>query len=63
MAHGRNLVYCAPTGAGKSGVADILMLRRLMNDPNRHTMLVLPFRALCGQKAEQFTTLLQGTPW
>ena len=46
----RNLVVCAPTSSGKTRVADIVMLRRLVQQ-NRPGLLVLPYRTLCEQKA------------
>lgn len=39
-----NLVYSAPTGGGKSLVADVLMLRRVIEDPQKKAILVLPVR-------------------
>lgn len=46
---GGNLVFCAPTSAGKSLVAEIIMLRRLLSE-KRACVLVLPFVALCAEK-------------
>lgn len=46
---GRSLVYCAPTSGGKSIVAEILALRRLLTT-GKPFMLVLPFVALCAEK-------------
>ena len=46
----RNLVYTAPTGGGKSLVADILMLKRVIEDPMKKAILVLPYVALVQEK-------------
>ncbi|CAK7267247.1 hypothetical protein SEPCBS119000_002449 [Sporothrix epigloea] len=55
----RSLVYAAPTGGGKSLVADVLMLRRVLDVDNNgaamqsrpKALLVLPFVALVQEKA------------
>jgi replicative superfamily II helicase len=44
----KNLVYTAPTGGGKSLVADILMLKRVLE--NKKAILVLPYVALVQEK-------------
>ncbi|KAL2017486.1 hypothetical protein VTK56DRAFT_2028 [Thermocarpiscus australiensis] len=46
----KNLVYCAPTGGGKSLVADILMLKRVLDDRDAKAILVLPYVALVQEK-------------
>ncbi|KAI1356540.1 P-loop containing nucleoside triphosphate hydrolase protein [Xylaria sp. FL0043] len=46
----KNLVYSAPTGGGKSLVADILMLKRVLEDRNAKALLVLPYVALVQEK-------------
>ncbi|KAI1006194.1 hypothetical protein K3495_g2036 [Podosphaera aphanis] len=38
----RNLVYSAPTGGGKSLVADVLMLKKITENPGKKALLVLP---------------------
>ena len=48
---GKNLVYCAPTSGGKSLVAEVLMLRRVVAT-GRPAMLVLPFVSICSEKSE-----------
>ena len=53
-----NLVFAAPTSAGKTLVAEILMLRALSRDPKRKTLLVLPYVALCREKAERLQSLV-----
>lgn len=50
---GENLVYCAPTSGGKSMVAEVLMLRRLMKT-GRPAMLVLPFVSICAEKSARY---------
>ncbi|KAJ6446271.1 helicase and polymerase containing protein tebichi [Purpureocillium lavendulum] len=47
----KNLVYCAPTGGGKSLVADLLMLKRILGEPGCKALLVLPYVALVQEKA------------
>jgi DNA polymerase theta len=43
---GANLVYCAPTSGGKSMVAEVLMLRRLLST-GRPALLVRPPNSVC----------------
>ncbi|KAK2601723.1 hypothetical protein QQS21_004711 [Conoideocrella luteorostrata] len=50
LAGERNLVYCAPTGGGKSLVADLLMLKRIIGKPGTKALLVLPYVALVQEK-------------
>ena len=44
----KNLVYTAPTGGGKSLVADVLMLKRVLE--SKKAILVLPYVALVQEK-------------
>lgn len=46
----RHLVYTAPTGGGKSLVADVLTLKRIIENPSRKAILVLPYVALVQEK-------------
>ncbi|KAK9789551.1 hypothetical protein WJX73_010627 [Symbiochloris irregularis] len=55
-----NLLVCAPTSAGKSLVGEVAMLRRVLQT-GRAALLVLPFRALCAEKATHLERLLQPT--
>ncbi|KAL6623093.1 hypothetical protein ACP70R_032972 [Stipagrostis hirtigluma subsp. patula] len=54
----RNLVYCASTSAGKSFVAEVLMLRRILSTGNM-AILVLPYVSICAEKAEHLEQLLE----
>lgn len=54
--NGSNLVFCAPTSAGKSLVAEVLMLRRLLSE-KRACVLVLPYVALCAEKVRHHSRL------
>lgn len=54
----RNLVYCASTSAGKSFVAEILMLRRVITT-GKMAILVLPYVSICTEKAEHLEKLLE----
>ncbi|EEF45923.1 DNA polymerase theta, putative [Ricinus communis] len=54
----RNLVYCASTSAGKSFVAEILMLRRVIST-RKIAFLVLPYVSICAEKAEYLEGLLE----
>ncbi|GFH17426.1 uncharacterized protein HaLaN_14063 [Haematococcus lacustris] len=56
--HGSNLVFCAPTSAGKTIVYEILALRRLLTT-GKPFMLVLPTVVLCAQKAAALEKLLK----
>jgi len=58
---GENLLYSAPTSGGKSLVADILMTRRLAARPGTMCMCVLPFVALCDERANSLERLFAGT--
>ncbi|KAG6032425.1 hypothetical protein E4U19_007495 [Claviceps sp. Clav32 group G5] len=73
----RNLVYCAPTGGGKSLVADLLMLKRIMEEPGTKALLILPYVALVQEKVgwlrkivqsvkivdDQSTGVISNSPW
>ncbi|KAI3522458.1 hypothetical protein L1887_00239 [Cichorium endivia] len=54
----RNLVYCASTSAGKSFVAEILMLRRVLST-RKVAILVLPYVSICTEKTEHLEALLE----
>ncbi|CAB4266528.1 unnamed protein product [Prunus armeniaca] len=54
----RNLVYCASTSAGKSFVAEILMLRRVLSSGTM-AILVLPYVSICAEKAAHLDVLLE----
>ncbi|PNY28824.1 DNA polymerase theta [Tolypocladium capitatum] len=55
----KNLVYCAPTGGGKSLVADLLMLKRIMREPGAKALLVLPYVALVQEKVRWLRNVVQ----
>ncbi|KAK3988063.1 P-loop containing nucleoside triphosphate hydrolase protein [Cladorrhinum sp. PSN332] len=58
----KNLVYSAPTGGGKSLVADILMLKRVLSDrePKAKAILVLPYVALVQEKVRWLRNIVSG---
>jgi hypothetical protein len=58
---GRSLVFAAPTSAGKSAVAEVLMLRRLCDRrmADRVALLVLPFVSLCQEKEAHLERLIK----
>lgn len=56
----RNLVYCAPTGGGKSLVADLLMLKRILHSRESKALLVLPYVALVQEKVRWLRQLVEG---
>ena len=58
---GRNLVYCAPTSGGKSMVAEVLMIRRMMQT-GKPAMLVLPFVSICAEKAGRYKRIFEYLP-
>lgn len=56
----RHLVYTAPTGGGKSLVADVLLLKRVIDNPTRKAILVLPYVALVQEKLKWMRRIVQG---
>jgi replicative superfamily II helicase len=56
----RNLVYTAPTGGGKSLVADILLLKKVIEQPTKKAILVLPYVALVQEKLKWLRRVLEG---
>ncbi|KAK3310567.1 P-loop containing nucleoside triphosphate hydrolase protein [Chaetomium strumarium] len=56
----RNLVYSAPTGGGKSLVADVLMLKRVLGDRDAKAILVLPYVALVQEKVRWLRNVVSG---
>lgn len=56
----RNLVYTAPTGGGKSLVADILMLKKVIECPGKKALLVVPYVALVQEKLRWIRKLVEG---
>ncbi|KAM0129234.1 hypothetical protein ACHAO1_008561 [Botrytis cinerea] len=60
LARQRNLVYTAPTGGGKSLVADVLMLKNVIQNPEKKALLVLPYVALVQEKLRWLRRIVQG---
>lgn len=56
----RNLVYSAPTGGGKSLVADVLMLKKVLEDRQAKALLVLPYVALVQEKVRWLRNVVNG---
>lgn len=56
----KNLVYTAPTGGGKSLVADVLMLKRILENPRTKAILVLPYVALVQEKVNWLRRAVDG---
>ncbi|KAI9825783.1 MAG: hypothetical protein M1826_006885 [Phylliscum demangeonii] len=56
----KNLVYTAPTGGGKSLVADVLMLKRVIENPEKKAILVLPYVALVQEKLKWLRRVVEG---
>lgn len=55
----RHLVYTAPTGGGKSLVADVLLLKRIIENPEKKALLVLPYVALVQEKLKWMRRIVQ----
>ena len=55
-----NLVYTAPTGGGKSLVADILLLNKVIEQPAKKAILVLPYVALVQEKLKWLRRVVEG---
>ena len=55
----KNFVYTASTGAGKSLVADVIMLKRVLED-GKKAILVLPFVALVQEKTKFLRHVVDG---
>ncbi len=56
----KNLVYSAPTGGCKSLVADVLMLKRVLEDRDAKAILVLPYVALVQEKVRWLRSVVNG---
>ena len=54
----QDLIYTAPTGGGKSLVADVLMLKRIIDEPGKKAILVLPYVALVQEKLKWLRSLV-----
>ncbi len=55
----QNLVYTAPTGGGKSLVADVLLLKKVIEQPNKKAILVLPYIALVQENLKWFRRVVE----
>ena len=55
-----SLIYTAPTGGGKSLVADVVLLKRIIEDPSKKAILVLPYVALVQEKMKWLRKLTEG---
>lgn len=52
-------MYTAPTGGGKSLVADVLMLKRIIDHPGKKAILVLPYVALVQEKLKWLRRIVE----
>jgi replicative superfamily II helicase len=54
----RHLTYSAPTGSGKTMVAEMLLARSLAMNPGSRALFVVPFVAMAREKARWFSEVL-----
>lgn len=59
LAGERNLVFTAPTSAGKSLVADVLVLRRVLGE-RRKALVVVPYVSIVQERTRFFEKCLAG---
>lgn len=60
LSQSKNLVYTAPTGGGKSLVADVVLLKKVTQNPPKKALLVLPYVALVQEKTKWLRRLAEG---
>ncbi|KAK5950471.1 hypothetical protein OHC33_008414 [Knufia fluminis] len=60
LSQAKNLVYTAPTGGGKSLVADVVLLKKVLQNPAKKALLVLPYVALVQEKTKWLRRLVEG---
>jgi DNA polymerase theta len=53
-----NLIYSAPTSAGKTLVSELLLLRNLVREPSKVALVVLPYVSLITEKENKLRKLL-----
>ena len=58
--NGQNLVFCAPTSAGKSIIPDILLLKRVLAC-SKKALIVLPYISLANEKVNLLEKMLKYT--
>ena len=56
---GRNLIYSAPTSSGKTLVAEMLILKRII-ETKKKAIYVLPYVSIVSEKVHQLSVLLKG---
>eukprot|EP01031_Cornospumella_fuschlensis_P043215 gene43215-52827_t len=56
---GDNLVYCAPTSGGKTFIAELVLLKNVINR-RRRAIFVLPYVSLVLEKYKYFQKILKG---
>ena len=60
LSQSKNLVYTAPTGGGKSLVADVVMINKVVRSSSKKALLVLPYVALVQEKTKWLRRLVEG---
>jgi replicative superfamily II helicase len=55
--NGENLIYCAPTGGGKTLIAELLILKTIICLKKR-AILILPYISLVTEKEKEFRQLV-----
>lgn len=59
LAGTKNLIFSAPTSAGKSIIADILIHNQLSKTPKKKVLIVLPYISLANEKMQQLQNMFK----